>query len=164
MIRKTFKNVSKSEKHKAFVTKYKIPSEYLSTNRRMVSKAVFLGLFIAFIPMPMQMLAVIALMPFTRFNVPIAIAMCWLSNPFTMPPMYYMEYLTGSFLLGMEVEPVEMSIEWFSNNIDKIFIPLYTGTLFYSVVISSLAYYLVNHFWRSSVKKDKKLHRNDRNA
>jgi len=162
MIRKTLKKTSKSEKLKAFIKKYRIPHEYLSTNRRMVSKAVFIGLFIAFIPMPMQMLAVVAVMPFTRFNVPIAIAMCWLSNPFTMPLMYYMEYLTGSFILGSEIESVKMTAEWFSNNIGKIFVPLYVGTLFYSVVVSSLAYYLVNHFWRSSVHRDKKLHRNDR--
>jgi len=162
MIRKTLKRTSKSEKLKAFIKKYKIPREYLSTNRRMVSKGVFIGLFIAFIPMPMQMLAVVAIMPFIKFNVPIGIAMCWLSNPFTMPPMYYMEYLTGSFFLGIEPEPVKMTIEWFSNNLSKIFIPLYAGTLFYAVVVSTLAYYLVNIFWKASVYRDKLLHRHDR--
>ena len=162
MIRKTFKKISTNEKLKTFIKKYKVPLEYLSSNRKMVSKAVFIGLFIAFIPMPMQMLAVLAVMPFTRFNVPIALAMCWLSNPFTMPPMYYMEYLTGSFILGMETTPVEMTLQWFSDNIGNIFIPLYVGTAFYSVIISSLAYYLVNHFWRSSVKRNKRLHRQHR--
>lgn len=154
MIRKTFKNLSASEKLKTFIQKHKVPIEYLSANRKMVSKAVFIGLFIAFIPMPMQMLAVVAFIPFTRFNVPIALAMCWLSNPFTMPAMYYMEYMTGSFILGMETTPVELSVEWFSENIGNIFIPLYVGTAFYSVIGSSVGYYLVNHLWRSSVKKD----------
>jgi len=158
MIRKTLKNTSKSEKFKALLKKYKIPQHYLSTNRRMVSKAVFLGLFIAFIPMPLQMLAVLAFMPILRFNVPIALAMCWVSNPFTMAPMYYMEYLTGSFFLGSEITPVVMTIEWFSENFDNIFIPLYVGTLFYSVAVSSLAYLAVNHFWHDSVHRDRKLH------
>jgi len=162
MIRKALKKTSKSEKFKSFIKKYKVPQEYLSTNRKMVSKAVFIGLFIAFIPMPFQMVAVLAVMPFTKFNVPIALAMCWLSNPFTMPPMYYMEYMTGSFFLGSEIAPVEMSVEWFSENIDNIFIPLYVGTAFYSIVGSSLAYYVVNHFWRESVHRDKKLHRDER--
>jgi len=162
MIRKTLKKTSKHEKLKKFIKKYKIPREFLSTNRKMVSKAVFIGLFIAFIPMPMQMVAVLALMPFVKFNVPIALAMCWLSNPFTMPPMYYMEYMTGSFFLGSEIEPVKMSVEWFSENFDNIFIPLYVGTAFYSVVVSSIAYYVVNHFWKESVHRDKNLHRNDR--
>ncbi|MCK4737647.1 MAG: DUF2062 domain-containing protein [Sulfurimonas sp.] len=162
MLRRTLKKTSKHHKLKDFMKKYKIPPELLSTSRRMVSKAVFIGLFIAFIPMPMQMLAVIAVIPFSKFNVPIALAMCWLSNPFTMPPMYYMEYVTGSFLLGIETTPAEMTLKWFSDNMGNIFIPLYTGTAFYSIVISSLAYYLVNHFWISSVHRDKKLHRHHR--
>ena len=162
MIRKTLKKTSKSSKLKAFIQKYKIPREYLSTSRKMTAKAVFVGIFIAFIPMPMQMLAVVALMPFFKFNVPIALAMCWLSNPFTMPPMYYMEYLTGAFFLGSEIAPVEMTLEWFGENIDDIFIPLYAGTLFYSTTVSLLAYWAVNHFWRGSVNKDRKLHRDHR--
>jgi len=162
MIRKTLKKTSKSEKFKSLLKKYKVPQHYLATNRRMVSRAVFLGIFIAFIPMPLQMLAVLAFMPILRFNVPIALAMCWLSNPFTMPPMYYMEYITGTFLLGIDVVDVEMSIEWFSNNIDDIFIPLYVGTFFFSSIVSSLAYWTVNHFWHGSVHRDKKLHRKHR--
>jgi uncharacterized protein len=162
MIRRTLKKTSKSEKLKAFIEKYKIPREYLSTNRKMVSRAVLIGLFIAFIPMPMQMLAVVAMMPFVRFNVPIGVAMCWVSNPFTMPPMYYMEYLTGSFILGMKPEPAKMTLDWFTNNLDKIFIPLYTGTIVFSVVGSLLAYWAVNHFWKGSVDRDRLLHRDDR--
>ncbi|MCW8838856.1 MAG: DUF2062 domain-containing protein [Thiovulaceae bacterium] len=162
MVRKNLKKISKSEKIKEFIKKYKVPHEYLSTNRKMVSRGVTLGIFIAFIPMPMQMAAVLAFMPFFKFNVPLGLAMCWLSNPFTMPPMYYMEYLTGSFFLGIKPEPVEMTLEWFTNNMDNIFIPLYTGTLFYSVVGSSLAFWIVNHFWKSSVHRDRKLHRDER--
>jgi len=162
MLRKLLKKTSKHEKLKAFIKKYKIPPEYLSTNRQMVSRGVLLGIFIAFIPMPMQMAAVLAFMPFFKFNVPIGLAMCWLSNPITMPPMYYMEYLTGSFLLNMKPEPVEMTLTWFSDNIDKIFIPLYFGTAMYSIFGSLLAYWAVNHFWRGSVHKDRKKHRDDR--
>ena len=162
MIRKTLKNTTKSEKLKAFIKKSKVPPEYLFPNRKMISKGVFIGIFIAFIPMPMQMALVLAVMPFTRFNVPIALAMCWLSNPFTMPPMYYMEYLTGSFILGTQVAPVEMTLDWFSANIDDIFIPLYFGTALYSIFGSLTAYWAVNHFWKGSVHKDRKKHRHNR--
>ena len=162
MVRKILKKISKNKKIKQFIKKYRISPEYLSTSRRMVSKAVLLGLFIAFIPMPMQMAAVIALMPFFKFNVPIALAMCWMSNPFTMPAMYYMEYLTGSFFLGTKIEDVELTLEWFSSNIDNIFIPLYAGTLFYSIFGSLFAYFIVNYFWHSSVKKDRKKHHKHR--
>lgn len=160
MLRKTFKNINSNKKIKAFTQKYNIPFEYLSANRKMISKGVFIGLFIAFIPMPMQMLAVISIMSFTKFNVPIALVICWLSNPFTMLPIYYIEYLTGSFILGMQTTPAEMTLKWFSDNIGNIFIPLYVGTAFYSIFSSTSAYYLINHFWRSSVRKDQKLCKN----
>jgi uncharacterized protein len=162
MIRRTLKKTSKSEKLKEFIKKYKVPAQYLATNRQMISRAVALGIFIAFIPMPMQMVAVMAFVPFFKFNVPIALAMCWLSNPFTMPPMYYMEYLTGSFFLGMETTPVEMTLDWFSENLENIFIPLYVGTLFYSIVGSISGYWIVNYFWKKSVHKDRKLHHHHR--
>jgi len=162
MIRKTLKNTTRSEKLKAFIKKSKIPAEFLATNRKMISRGVLLGLFIAFIPMPMQMAAVLLFMPFFRFNVPIALAMCWLSNPITMPPMYYMEYLTGSYLLGMEVTHVELTLEWFKENLDDIFIPLYFGTAIYSIFGSLLAYGAVNYFWKQSVYRDKKKHRDQR--
>jgi uncharacterized protein (DUF2062 family) len=160
MIRKTFKNLNQNEKIKAFIKKYNIPMDYLLTTRKMVLKGVFIGLFIAFIPMPMQMLAVVSITPFTRFNVPVAISMCWLSNPFTMPAMYYMEYLTGSFFLGIEPSPVELTLEWFSKNLGNIFIPLYVGTAFYSVFGSTLAYFIINLIWRNSVIKDQELRKN----
>jgi len=162
MIRKALKNTSKHKKLRDFIKKYKIPSQYLATNRRMISRAVLIGLFIAFIPMPMQMAAVLLFVPFIKFNVPVALAMCWLSNPLTMPLMYYMEYLTGSFLLGIEPEPVEMTLEWFSHNFDNIFIPLYFGTAIYSIFGSLFGYFLVNFFWKSSVHKERKKHYTDR--
>jgi len=162
MIRKTLKKTSKSEKLKAFIKKSKVPPEFLSTNRRMISRGVLLGLLIAFIPMPMQMAAVLLFMPFFRFNVPIALAMCWITNPFTMPPMYYAEYHFGAFVLGMEPLNVELTLDWFTDNIDDIFIPLYFGAVVFSLVFGSLGYWAVNHFWKSSVHKDKQKHRHHR--
>ncbi len=156
MIRKVFKKKSSSSKLDRFIEKYNLPREYLSINRKSVSRGVFIGLFWGFIPMPMQMAAVLATTPFIRFNVPIAISMVWLSNPFTMPPMYYMEYLTGNFILGREgLSDIELTMEWFSNNWDAIVVPLYTGTAFYSVVVSTLIYFLINWLWIKSVKHEK---------
>jgi len=156
MIRKVFKKKSSNKKLDAIIKKYKIPPEFLSTNRRSVSRALAVGIFVAVIPMPMQMLAIIFLLPIFRFNAPIGLATVWLSNPITMPFMYYIEYLTGNFLLGCDgTSDIELSLEWFENNLDDIFIPLYAGTLFYAIILSFLAYYIVNHLWIYSVKKEK---------
>ncbi len=161
-MRKTLKKTSNSEKLKAFIKKSKVPPEFLAANRKMISRGVLLGLLIAPIPMPMQMAAVLLFMPFFRFNVPIALAMCWITNPFTMAPMYFLEYHLGAFLLGIETQNVELSIEWFSEHLGDIFVPLFTGAAILSATLSSLGYWAVNHFWKSSVHKDKLKHRHDR--
>jgi uncharacterized protein (DUF2062 family) len=162
MIRKTLKNTSKHEKLQEFIKKSKVPPEFLSANRKMISRGVLLGLLIAFIPMPMQMAAVLLFMPFFRFNVPIALAMCWITNPFTMAPMYFTEYHFGAFLLGMETKEVELSVAWFSENMDAIFVPLYTGAVIFSLFFGFLGYWAVNHFWKTSVHEDKQKHRHHR--
>ena len=156
-MRKFFrKRASSKGKLDAFLDKYKLPRTYFNINRKMISRGVYMGLFWGFIPMPFQMVAVVAMTPFIRFNVPIAIAMVWLSNPITMPPMYYMEYITGNFLLGREgIADITLTVEWFSTHMDDIFIPLYVGAAFYSVVISGLVYIGINWLWIASVHSEK---------
>ena len=156
MIRKLFKKKSGKTKIDAFLEKYKLPKAYLSVNRRMITRGVGIGLFWAFIPMPMQMLAVMATTPILRFNVPIAISMVWLSNPFTMPPMYYIEYLTGNFILGQDgIANIALTMEWFSSNITDIFMPLYLGASFYSIFVAGGIYLLLNWLWIFSVKSER---------
>jgi len=156
MIRKIFKNRDTNGKLKHFIEKYKIPREYLSINRKSISRGILIGLFWGFIPMPMQMLALLAVTPFVKFNVPIGISMVWLSNPLTMPFMYYMEYQTGNFLLGREeIENIELTLDWFSQNWDSIIVPLYVGTIPYSTLFSIFIYYVINILWINSVKKER---------
>lgn len=156
MIRKVFKKKPSSEsKIDAFLEKYNLPKAYLSVNRRMITRGVSIGLFWAFIPMPMQMLAVMATTPFIRFNVPIAISMVWLSNPFTMPAMYYVEYLTGNFILGREgIADIELTMKWFTEHFQDILVPLYTGTAFYSIFVSGIFYVILNRLWVRSVQSE----------
>ncbi len=154
MIRKAFKSTKTNRKFDALIKKYNIPREYLSINRKSVTRGILIGLFWGFIPMPMQMLAVLATTPFVRFNVPIAFSMVWLSNPITMPLMYYMEYKTGVVLLGREGLPdIELTLEWFQNHWDDIVVPLYIGTIPYSVGVSLLVYWVVDRLWIHSVQR-----------
>ncbi len=156
MIRKVFKKKRTNGKIDQFIEKYKIPREYLSVNRKSITKGIFIGLFWGFIPMPMQMLAVLAMTPFFKFNVPIAISMVWLSNPLTMPFMYYMEYQTGNFILSRNgLENIQLTLTWFSDNWDNILVPLYIGTIPYSIFVSALIYFIINRLWIASVKKEK---------
>ncbi len=113
--------------------------------------------------MPCQMLAVVLTTPFIKFNVPIAISMVWLSNPITMPFMYYMEYKTGLLLLGSDgVGSAELTLNWFSENWGDIIVPLYIGTIPYSTIVAPIVAIIVNLLWIESVRKRAKRKRDKR--
>ena len=156
MIRKKFKKKQTNSKIDQLIKKYKIPRDYLSVNRKSITRGIFIGLFWGFIPMPMQMLAVLSITPFLKFNVPIAISMVWLSNPLTMPFMYYMEFQTGNLILGRQgLEDIQLTLSWFSENWDNILLPLYVGTIPYSVFVSAIIYFIINGLWIASIKRAK---------
>lgn len=135
--------------------KYHLPRHYFNFNRKMVLRGLLVGLFWGFIPMPMQMGGVMLTTPFFRFNVPIALATVWLSNPITYPPLWYLEYVTGNLLLGREgIEGIELSMAWFKAHWDDIVVPLYVGTAFYSTVVSYLIYLLLDKLWILSARKE----------
>lgn len=161
MIRKIFKkkkrNDGKPSKIDAFLDKYNLPRDYFAVNRRTVTRGIAVGTFWALIPMPMQMAGVMAVTPFLKFNVPLAIAVVWLSNPITYPPLFYLEYLTGNLLLGKEsLNGIELTMDWFKQHWDDIALSMYTGALFYATVVNALLYFCLNYLWIASVKKEKR--------
>ena len=163
MIRAFFKKIGKNtKKFNEILEKYHLPKAYFALHRRAVTRGVLVGLFWGFIPMPMQMGGVLLTTPFLKFNVPIALATVWLSNPITYPFMFYMEYITGNFLLGKEgLKDVELTMEWFSNHWSDIAISMYVGAAFYSTVVAYLIYLLLNWLWVLSVRKQRKKSQNE---
>ena len=83
-------------------------------NRRSVSEASFVGVFMAFVPLPTQMLFSAMAAVVLRCNITIAVALVWITNPLTMPPIYYGAYLLGSWLMGRSPNPghFDLSFDW----------------------------------------------------
>jgi uncharacterized protein (DUF2062 family) len=159
MIRKIFKkqNSNKPSKIDKLLEKYKLPRAYFTKNRKSITRGISIGAFWALIPMPMQMAGVMAVTPFVKFNVPLAIAVVWLSNPLTYPPMFYIEYITGNLLLGRDaLSNIELSMEWFKANWDLIATSMYTGAFFYATVVNFMMYHIFNWLWVRSVRKHQK--------
>jgi uncharacterized protein (DUF2062 family) len=155
MIRKVFKKKPAAGKFDAFLQKHDIPPELFATNRRAVTRALLVGLFIALIPLPGQMVAVVLLAPFVRYNVLIALVMVWLTNPATMPFIYWAEYEIGSLVLMQEpLTEMQVSPAWFRENFTRIVLPLYMGSLFLASAVSTLVYVVANRLWVRSVKKE----------
>ena len=122
-------------------------------HRRSIAGATFIGLFCAFIPLPFQMLVAAALAILTRCNLPLSVALVWISNPITIPPMFYFTYRLGAWLLNIEVSvaSVELSASWLIDNLDDIGYPLIFGSLLCGWVAGVTGFVLVRVAWRLHV-------------
>lgn len=124
-------------------------------NRRSASGAFAVGLFTAFIPVPFQMLlAAAAAIPF-RVNLPLSVGLVWVSNPITMPPIFYLCYRVGNWLLAAPPQPFsfELSWQWLANSVSTIGPSLLLGCLVLGTLSSVIGYLGIRLLWRRSVIK-----------
>ncbi|MCM8854607.1 MAG: DUF2062 domain-containing protein [Candidatus Thiodiazotropha sp.] len=120
-------------------------------NRHSASGAFAVGLFMAFIPLPFQMVLAAAAAILFRVNLPLSVCLVWISNPITIPPLFFFAYLVGTWITGSpaEVEPFQFSLEWFQNGgLDGIWVPLLIGSLVCASLASLLGYSLILWIWR----------------
>ncbi|EQM79787.1 DUF2062 domain-containing protein [Stutzerimonas stutzeri] len=122
----------------------------LHLNRHSVSRAMAIGLFWAMIPMPMQMLAAALCAVPARANLPIAVGLVWLTNPLTMPPVFYCNYKIGAWLMDTPVSPMpmELSLAWVRKMLDSHWQPLFLGSFVVAVVAALLGYVGTQLYWR----------------
>ena len=131
-------------------------------NRRSVSGATFVGLFMAWVPLPTQMLLAGIVAIWLRVNLPVAVVLVWITNPITIPPMSYLAYKVGAWLLGRPAQDmqVELSLEWLGEQLGHIWAPMLVGSLLIGLVSGMLGLFAVRMLWRLHVKRtwqDRKL-------
>jgi uncharacterized protein (DUF2062 family) len=143
----------KEHKHLQFLGTLLHDPNLLHLNRRSVSGAFAVGLFMAFVPIPLQMVAAAIGAIIARVNLPISVGLVWITNPLTMPPLYYFCYLVGTWILGTPARNVEFqfSAEWFSEELQIIWQPFLLGCFTVSTVSAILGYVSVRAFWRLHV-------------
>lgn len=69
-------------------------------NRAALVRAIFVGVACAFFPLPGQMPLAIFFALLLRANIPMSIALTWITNPITALPVYWFAYWVGATLLG----------------------------------------------------------------
>jgi uncharacterized protein (DUF2062 family) len=122
-------------------------------NRRSVAQAFFIGIFCAFIPMPFQMALAGVLAFYFNSNLPISVGLVWLSNPITMPPLFYATYSFGAFILDIPAREFnsDMSLDSLLAELNEIWLPLYLGSVLAGLIFATLAYIAMRIIWRMHV-------------
>ncbi len=125
-------------------------------NRHSVARAFLVGIWFCFIPMPFQMVAAALFAIWFNANLPLSVALVWISNPITMPPLFYFNYKVGAWALDRPVLDFEfeLSWSWISGRLMEIGVPLYLGSLICATVSACLAYLIIQFLWRRKIRSD----------
>jgi len=118
-----------------------------ATHRKAVVPAVTLGIFVAFVPLPIHPLLAVAGAILMRVNLPVALVTVWINNPLTIAPIYYSGYVLGSFLLG---QPPSGTTDWRLLIAEGLW-PMVIGLLSLGSLLALLSYFGLNMFWRWSI-------------
>jgi len=124
-------------------------------NRHSVAKAFAVGLFFAFIPVPFQMVLAAGTAILVHSNLPISIALVWLTNPFTIPAIFYSCYVVGTWVIGAPEQEFnfEPSWQWIVDSVSTIGPAFLLGCGVLAVVFSIIGYFGIQGLWRYSVTK-----------
>ncbi|WP_440875485.1 DUF2062 domain-containing protein [Thalassotalea sp. PLHSN55] len=125
-------------------------------NRRSVAKAFAVGLFCAFIPVPFQMMLAASIAIIAHANLPLAVSLVWITNPLTMPFIFYSCYVVGTWILGTPQQEFvfELSWQWILDSLSTIGPAFLLGCIIMAIIASFLAYFGINSLWRYSVAKE----------
>lgn len=124
-------------------------------NRYSASMAFFVGLFVAFMPIPGQMLLAALLAVILGCNLPLSVALVWLTNPVTMPAIFFMAYKVGALIIDVPVKDVQfdLSIHWLLHSLDNIWRPFLLGCLICGLFCGCLGYFVISLMWRLRVAR-----------
>lgn len=125
-------------------------------NRYSVATAFSIGLFIAFIPIPFQMVVAAAVAIIFKANLPISVILVWFTNPITMPPMFYFAFKVGAFVLNTPAQRFnfEPSVEWLTSGMLNNWQPFLLGCFICGSTLAVVSNVLIRLLWRYYVLKD----------
>jgi uncharacterized protein (DUF2062 family) len=122
-------------------------------NRRSVSGGVAIGLFVAWVPLPVQTLLAALAALVCRVNLALSVVVVWVTNPVTIAPMFWSAWRIGESILGSRHEPqrFELTVEWLSAELGQIWQPLLLGCAILGALSAGLGYLICRLAWRYHV-------------
>ncbi|MCA1770399.1 MAG: DUF2062 domain-containing protein [Halomonas sp.] len=135
-------------------------------SRRSVANAFSVGLFSAMLPIPFQM-AIAALGAWlVRANLPLSVGLVWITNPLTMPLIFYGNYRLGAWLMNTPARevPDRLSTRWIAEQMVDILPALAVGSMVIAIVLALLGNLVIRLIWRWQVSRSWKARRRRRKA
>lgn len=124
-------------------------------NRHSIAKAFAVGLFFAFIPVPFQMVLAAGTAIIVHSNLPLSVALVWITNPLTIPPIFYSCYVVGTWLLGRQEQEFvfHASWQWLVDSLSTIGPAFLLGCGVLAITFSTLGYFFIQLLWRYNTSK-----------
>ncbi|MBT3202527.1 MAG: DUF2062 domain-containing protein [Phycisphaerales bacterium] len=136
-----------------------------------IALGVGIGMFITWTPtVGFQMLLVLALAWLLGANKLVGVPFVWISNPVTIAPIFYPNYLLGKYVLGSNcedpnfTEAITLSGTWLEKVQNwwevtwRVFWPLWVGSIIIGLVLGVISYGLIYY---SVIEYRKIRHRHD---
>lgn len=139
-------DVIKGNKYLSFLGQHLHLPNLWHFNRRSIAAAIAVGGFALWIPMPGQSILAAVLAVLFRANLPLSVAMVFVSNPLTMPPLMYSAYAIGSFVTRQPLMPVEFHANLAT--LLSIGIPFVLGSVVLALTTAVIGYFGTNLLWR----------------
>ena len=128
---------------------------YFAVNRRSVTGALAIGVFISMLPVPGHTPLAVLVALLAGVNLGVAAVAAWANSPLTLVPVFYFEYRLGAWLLGTPLEawPEEVTGEWLWAQLALLWKPLFLGALLTASLTAAIAYLGANLLWSWSVTR-----------
>ncbi len=124
-------------------------------NRHSVAGAFFVGMVCAFVPIPFQMVLAALMAILLQVNIPVSVALVWLTNPLTIPPLFYFAYRIGCLLIGHPGpgggEAFHPTMKWIMGLLEHNWEPFLLGCLVTGVGLGIISYVGIHLLWRAHV-------------
>ncbi|NWN81422.1 MAG: DUF2062 domain-containing protein [Halomonas sp.] len=124
--------------------------------RRSVANAFSVGLFSAMLPIPLQMAVAAGGAWVARCNLPLSVGLVWVTNPLTMPLIFYANYRLGAWLMNVPARdaPEHLSPRWIAERLGDILPALTLGSVVTAVALAIVSNLAVRLLWRWQVSRN----------